>query len=342
MKLKKWLLGILALFAAFGTAHAQQDETALYTNRPADVRACARESCAVRFSLPRAEHVIALETKSDDEGAEGWLLIRHADSGGEGYISADHVTARGPDAWKDRPIIPEATDAAREIYAKGRELGNDPHAFSKVGDCQSINPFFLWPLDQPKRHVLREGYEHLQGAIDQFAGSFERESQAVLTGFNARSILSPMFANPELCEETESPLECEDRIHNPSFAIISLETWWTGAKTSEFMQYQREIIDFWIARGVVPILATKADNREGGHKLNAAIEQLAWEYDLPLWNFWRAVQPLPNHGLQEDAFHLTLLTDYFDPAQTDEGGWPMRNLTALQTLDSVWRGVTEP
>jgi hypothetical protein len=59
---------------------------------------------------------------------------------------------------------------------------------------------------------------------------------------------------------------------------------------------------------------------------------LAYEYDLPLWNFWRAVQPLPHHGMdpvRNDGFHIS-----------EDLAWPVRSLTALQALDAVWRGVS--
>jgi hypothetical protein len=43
--------------------------------------------------------------------------------------------------------------------------------------------------------------------------------------------------------------------------------------------------------------------------------------------------------LQEDGAHLTLGANNFaDPAAL-KTGWAVRNLTALQVLDAVWRGV---
>jgi hypothetical protein len=68
--------------------------------------------------------------------------------------------------------------------------------------------------------------------------------------------------------------------------------------------------------------------------------KLAVDYDVPLWNFWRAVKDLPNHGLQEDGVHLTWAGNHFDDPDAMSHGWPVRNLTALEALDAVWRGVT--
>ena len=65
------------------------------------------------------------------------------------------------------------------------------------------------------------------------------------------------------------------------------------------------MIETCIEYGVVPILSTKADNLEGDGSINATIVRLAEEYEVPLWNFWAAIQDLPRHGLQEDGAHLT-------------------------------------
>jgi hypothetical protein len=92
----------------------------------------------------------------------------------------------------------------------------------------------------------------------------------------------------------------------------------------------RRILDTIIAHGAVPILATKADNVEGDNSLNLTTARLATDYDLPLWNFWAAVQPLPAHGMdtnRKDGFHIS----------TD--AWSTRSFTGLEALDSVWRGL---
>ncbi len=253
-----------------------------------------------------------------------------------------------PDAWMTLPVIPTPSETARQIFQRGLEMGNDPHAFAKVGDCQNITTYFLAYFDRPGYYSLGD-YTSLQETIDWFAGSFKRESMSVKGGFNAAAILSPLRANPDYCREDESPLACEYRLHNPSIAIISLEEWWAG-NPEKYEIYMRQIIEFSIDEGVVPIVATKADNLEGDHTINQTIARLSWEYDIPLWNFWLAVQPLPNHGLVEttpsgevDMFHLTHSEGhyFYDNPRGPQSGWSMRNLTALQALDSVWRGLTD-
>jgi hypothetical protein len=256
-------------------------------------------------------------------------------------------TPLSPDAWMSLPIIPTVSETARMVYQHGLEMGNDPHAFSKIGDCQSISTYFLSYFDLPGYYNLGN-FTSLKETIDWYSGSFSRDGFAVKGGFNAAAVLSPLRSDPKQCNVNESPIACEFRLHHPSIAIISLEEWWSG-NPENYSTYMRQIIEFSIEQGVVPIIATKADNLEGNNLINQTIANLAMEYDIPLWNFWSAVQPLPNHGLiafnssgEVDMFHLTHSDGYYfynDPIAT-QSGWSIRNLTALQALDVVRRGLS--
>jgi hypothetical protein len=108
-----------------------------------------------------------------------------------------------------------------------------------------------------------------------------------------------------------------------------MEVWWDGRTPETYTRYMRKLIDFAISKGAVPILATKADNVEGDYSINLATAKLALEYDLPLWNFWLAAQPLDNHGIDRERgpFHIS----YY--------AWTIRSFTGLEALDAVWRGV---
>ena len=104
-----------------------------------------------------------------------------------------------------------------------------------------------------------------------------------------------------MCQAGETPLACELRLNNPSIVVISMETWW--AKKARPRSTSATCARSWtvLAQKALPILATKADNLEGDHSINPTIARLAFEYDIPLWNFWLAVQPLPDHGLKMTA-----------------------------------------
>ncbi len=245
-----------------------------------------------------------------------------------------------PGRWQEWPVIPTVSQTAVDIYQKGLEMGTDPHAFSKVGDCQNVPSYFLGAFDDPQKYRLDKDDQYLLPTIENFSGSFSRKSLAVSGGYNVASALSPLMADKEQCQKNETPLACEIRQHDPSAVIISMETWWSKRPTSTYEGYLRQIVDFVIEHGAVPILATKADNLEGNHEINAAIARVAYDYDIPLWNFWLAVQPLPDHGLTNDGFHLTYGFNEFDNPLAMRYAWPVRNLTALQALDAVWRRVS--
>jgi hypothetical protein len=241
----------------------------------------------------------------------------------------------------DNPVIPVVSQTAREIYQRGLEMGNNPRAFSKVGDCQAVVPYFLAAFDYGTNLYNLGPYDALQPAIDNFAGSWARESITANRGFNVATVFVPVWADPKRCGRNESPLACEFRLNRPSIVIISMETWWSGSPAG-YESYLRRIVEFAIAKGTVPILGTKADNIEGNGAINGVIVKLAQEYDVPLWNFWATVQPLPNHGLHRDGFHLTWARNYFNDPAVMEQAWPWRNLTALQAIDAVWRGASAP
>jgi hypothetical protein len=233
--------------------------------------------------------------------------------------------------------MPTVSAVARQIYQRGLALGNDPNAFSKIGDCNSVAPFFLAPFDKGE-YALGSSYAYLQGAIDNFAGSFDRDGAAAHDGLNTASIFDSTWADPTLCEPSETPVSCEMRIQRPSIAFISLGTnggWQTNA---EYEGNLRRLLDYLIGRGVLPILSTKADNLEGGDRFNQIVAQLAAEYQLPLWDFASAAHVLPGSGLA-DTYHLGWGRAYYDTGAAPQRGWQVRNLTALLSLEAVWRGA---
>ena len=109
-----------------------------------------------------------------------------------------------------------------------------------------------------------------------------------------------------------------------------METGFSGCTAAVYEKYMRKIIEYVEAKGALPILATKADNFEGDQSINLTTAKLAAEYDLPLWNFWRAVQSLPDHGMdmvRNDKFHISV------------DAWNVRSFTGLEALDAIWRSV---
>lgn len=235
-----------------------------------------------------------------------------------------------PIEWKNWPIIPAPTNRSREIIKKGFELGNNPNAFSKIGDCQNVSSAFLGIFDRGGYSLLTDQKEW-SVAIDHFHGYFNRDGEAFGQGLNVAAVLSPIHANPDRCQANESPLQCELRVVRPSFAFISFERWWPEVTPPEvYEKYLRIVLDTVIENGTVPILITKADNIEGNHIINQIIVNLAYEYDIPLYNWWKAAQALPHRGMdpvRDDGFHIS------------EQAWYERSIFGLGTLNSIWEGV---
>ncbi len=231
-----------------------------------------------------------------------------------------------PNTWSSWPTLPTASARVLEIYRQGQLLGNDPHHFSRIGDCQSVPAVFMGIFDEPGRYWLGN-YADIQPTIDQFAGSFGRESVTAKDGFGVSSVFSPLMADPSLCESNETPIACEFRIHKPIIVFVGMGTNWAPNASASFEKYLREIVEYAIEQGVIPVLMTKADNIEGDYLLNESIAQVAYDYDIPLVNVWLAVQYLPNHGLEDDGVYLTT------------AGWDERAFAALRALDRVWHAV---
>jgi hypothetical protein len=257
-------------------------------------------------------------------------------------ITATPIVSQGTpcEDWQAWPVIPAVSETTRDLYQRGQESDNNPRAFSKIGDGEISTEWFFTAFDLGERYYDLGSYQDLRPVIDYFDGSFRRIGVAARRGFNTQKILDPALRDPNLCHADESPLTCELRLHRPAFAILSLGTnqvW----KPEEFETGMRQILEILLAQNVVPILSSKGDNLEGDHRINRTIACLAQEYDLPLWNFWSSIQPLPNHGLQPDLEHLTYGKTDFDDAEAMQSAWAIRNLTALQLLDAVWRGVTQ-
>jgi hypothetical protein len=248
-----------------------------------------------------------------------------------------------PEAWKSMPIIPVVSEKMADVYRAGLAAGRDPTHFSKIGDCQNITTYFLADFDNPKLFRLGPQYAALQSTIEHFAGSWSRESIAVHGGMNVAAVQNPFWTlipKPAECNSGETPLACEIRVNNPSFVTISMEESWSG-DIIKYESYMRKIVDYVLSQNVVPILATRAELPGSSVDINATVARIAYDYQVPLWNFWAATDGLPSHGLTEDGFHLTQGRTFFDDPARMAAGWTWRNLTALEALDAVFRAVSE-
>ena len=229
----------------------------------------------------------------------------------------------------------------REIYARGQEMGRDPHAFSKLGDSLIANPYFLRIFDQMDRNLgwyNLGDYAYLQDVIDYYHGSFDRHGAAVRIGQHTWSVFDPMWANKELCDAGEPPLPCEIRLHNPSVILILLGTN-DNVPRSYYESHYEKIIQYVIEQGIVPVLFTKADRHEGeDNHNNEAVRALARKYHLPLVEFDILADTLPDRGLGPDNTHLRVARSHdFTHPDTFQYGTAIHNLATLIMLDRVHR-----
>ncbi len=246
-----------------------------------------------------------------------------------------------PASWELLPVIPVISANVLKIYKTGQKFHNNPHAFSKVGDCETSSPYFLTEFDHGKNAYNLGPYQDLQTTIDYFAGSFEHTSLASGQGYSASSTLNMLLSDPSQCRPNEIPLLCEFRVNKPSFVFIMFGTNDAVNSRQAFQKYMQMIIDYAIKNGVVPVLATKADNLEGDMSINLIIAQLAHDNNIPLWNFWAAVQDIPHHGLKDDGVHLTYFPEKYNDPAAMQYAFPIRNLTALQVLDELMVAVNQ-
>lgn len=310
--------------------------------------------------------------RTEADGLVGWLSYTFVNVEGNvmhlpivnNTASATQDQQAVPEARQDQPevgappasapldVVPQISGAARDIYLRGMALGNRADVFSKVGDSITASDLFLDPIGNGGL-VLAE-YAYLQPVVDYFsqtpAGdhfSFANTSVAARSGWTTFDVLDPNDAPRDLCSVGESPLVCEYRLTRPAVALIMFGTNDIGwVESVDYEANLRQIVQISVDMGVIPVLSTIPDQLGtwGGARVgefNDIIRRVAADYDVPLWDYWLAVQPLPDQGLGGDGVHPSYdprvgETAVFTPAGL-RYGYNVRNLTALMVLDAVWR-----
>ncbi|MBN1120359.1 MAG: SH3 domain-containing protein [Anaerolineae bacterium] len=228
---------------------------------------------------------------------------------------------------------------ARAIYQRGQQLGNNPHRFSKIGDCEAESPYFLIAFDD--QFFYLGDYIYLHEVIWDFAGSFSRIGYAAKGGYVVNALLDPTWADPSVCWRGETPLECELRSYKPAIALIMVRTYPKESTTwaEDYYAGVSRIVDIAASRGVIPVLSTVPYLHGGGHtEMNEAIRRVAAEKQVPLWDFWQTTSQLPNQGVELNISHLTVPADFGSAVFLEDRmhyGMVRRNLEALEVLHAV-------
>lgn len=331
-----------------------------------------RRGPGTQYSPPLA--LLASDTGIDLSGRtsdSNWFEVVTRD-GARGWVSADLITVYReielPVTWVEPTPVPQViqnpvapppaagqpppsgggtfaiSQRTRQIYQTGRQRGNQPTVFSKVGDSITANQPFLVGYDSNQYNL--GPYGGLQATINQFRGSFGRTSLSAFEGFNAAAMLDPIWATDPRCTGGESPLACEVRVMRPSVAIIMLGSVDVQLYSAgEFNTYMSQIVNYLISQGVIPVLTT-FPNVSGyypaeSEAFNSVIRSIAAQNQTPLIDLRSVAMGMPGSGVEGDGFHLTHRGDSFIDLNGEQNQFSMtmRNFMTLQMLESIWRGV---
>lgn len=235
-------------------------------------------------------------------------------------------------------ISPTVKANVRALYAAGVKKGNNPVAFSALGDSTIAGGLFLERFSNKK--VNLGDFAYLQPALLAFRDSFTRTSASVRIGLHSWTALNPVWADKKRCEPDENGIDCELRLNKPSVMFIHLGANDTANKV--FDKNMRKIVEHVMAAGVVPVLFTKAETPDSDTRANNdSIRAIAKTYHVPLIDFDKLAATLPDYGLGKDKIHMTNFgkADYTQPALF-QNGHAMHNLVALIALDGIWRAGT--
>jgi hypothetical protein len=257
-----------------------------------------------------------------------------------------------PDATDDAPVIPRIDGVMqahlREVAARGREMGNREDVFAKIGDSNTAFPEYLTALGTPgydphaaglggRPELLATWAAYFRTPVEPSgANSFNRKSAAARTAWQSA--------------QTRASAAAETDALRPAVAVVMVGTNDAGGPNDipAFKAEVSALVQQLLDRGVIPVLSTIPDLLVNGGALadrpaayNRAVLELGDQFDVPVWNFWNQIHPLPNSGLRDDDIHLSISpggSGRFHPGDLAFGA-NVRNLTTLEVLAHVRRVV---
>ncbi len=294
-------------------------------------------------------------------------------------FAALRTAAADPERSSDpetMPVVP-AIDAAmksrlRAIYLDGAGRGNRAAVFAKIGDSISESMAFLQDFGCQTEDL--GAYASLASTVDYFravtfpagftaawcgaANSYNRASAAAVAGWSADSALQLQDPPPDGCPAPyHSALRCELYLLKPGIALIMYGTndLQRYNDPASYRDHLNGIVTETVAAGVIPVLSTippRLDDAALGARVavhNQVVVEVAQARQVPLWNYWRALQDpqVIRQGIDADGVHPSayFCAPYYCSGHfTAEGlkyGYNQRNLTAIQVLDKIRRIVLE-
>jgi hypothetical protein len=303
---------------------------------------------------------VHVQRTRDDGGIiyDGWVISGYLNLDANVKFSELPVNTALPDAVPENgqfalrelyavPVIPPISEAMHEVYVRGRdELRNYSHVITKVGDSLSADALYLKPMSQG--NIVLGAYDYLSETIRYFGTSTSVDSAAARVGMTSYTVLDPAWANSDICEPNETPLDCEFRRKQPSIALIMFgPNDVLHISDVEFDVNMRAIVDHTISSGVIPVLSTFSYDPNMGMwnsavNFNKRLIQIASDYQVPLINLWLASRALPDYGLDVDHTHMKHWGyDYlkFDDGHVAFSGAALRNLLSIRMLDEIRRTI---
>ncbi len=375
-KMTRGLAIVVIALISFALATAQGEVTG-FTTSNLNMRAEPNSNAAVITQLPVNTTVI-VEGRNEESS---WLLVRTVDGSARGWMSINFLGFDPPIRIPDLPIrtdlaapppaegeggeaapVPEPTSAipfertdypalwinnaiirnARAIYARGIQQGNNPNALTKIGESNTAGTVYMCPFHYGN-YDLGE-YGALQGVVERFSvtGSWCHYNHTAQNGFTTASVLDSLWASSPECQAGETPLDCELRLYQPSYALIYIGiadmAFYTPA---QFRQNLTDLVTALSRRGVVPILTTfPMDDRfsDGNpQRFNAMIRDVATRQTLPLIDLRSATYEYANRGTGADGYHLSVRDNEFTSFGGDQNefGRTLRELLTLQMLQQL-------
>jgi len=253
---------------------------------------------------------------------------------------------RYPHGVRHSPLSKSVINKLKEILAAGSGRSD---VFAKVGDSNTVNTGFLNCFAgtdvklgaHPELDPTQIFFE--KTSADGTHSSFDRTTLAAKVGWSSGA---PLSGNP-------CPIEMEITAISPGFAVVMLGTNDTYPQGVEpFASNMLRVVDALASRGVVPLLTTippRGDTAEAAAlvpQMNAIVRAVAQARQVPMFDLFGALAPLPDFGLISDGIHLQIFAQngahacWLDDAGL-VAGMNQRNLITLEALDRARRFVLE-
>lgn len=247
------------------------------------------------------------------------------------------------------PLISTVSQRMVEVYQRGQALGNHSDVVTKVGDSVSANPYYLNLMSRDDYDL--GPYDFLEPSIQYYGPSLASGSVASRIGMTTYVVFDPMWADPNLCESGETPLDCEFRLKQPSIAMIMFGANDVRHMTdAEFDVQIRMIVDRSLELGIIPVLTTFSVDPDDALwwqalNFNLRLGEIATDLEVPLINLWAAARMLPDYGLDADAIHMA--NSGFPNLRYSTGhevwyGTSLQNLLSISMLDEIRLALNLP